>query len=113
MAKTREKIEEERRREIIERAFDKAAPEIKAMTSNLIEDMFFWEEQIAKLKKFPMIEHHPRDKKRTRPSAASRQLERAQLQYANIVKSLITIFNRSGASEDDDLLAQMVKEFEA
>lgn len=102
---------EKTRIEKLKEAFSSVPEDIRIMAEKLIEDAVFWEKQIEELRKYPQYVVHPNNPSLVKPSKISRQLERAQVQYTQIVKSLVTIYSRSGGADEEDLFDQMLNEF--
>ena len=98
-------------KEKLSEIFQDVSEDVRAMVEHLLEDADYWHEQIAELRKYPQFIIHPTNPKLAKPSPISRQLERAQTQYVQIMKSLYMIYNRAGGADEDDLLDEMMNEF--
>lgn len=112
-----ENIDEQDKKEIKERAealkmrFNAISEDIQFLISQLTYDAAYWEFMIRKLRRYPQCIKHPRNETLIKPSPVSRQLERAQVQYTQIIKTLVSIYNRAGGADEGDLLDEMLNEF--
>jgi len=102
---------EKTRSEKLRDVFKSVPEDIRTIAENLIDDAVYWEIEIKKLRQYPQFIVHPKNPNLAKPSPISRQLERTQVQYTQIVKTLVMIYARSGGEDEEDLLDQMLNEY--
>ena len=83
-------------------------PNDVSFLSPLIDDVVFLEERLKELRKLPLIEIHPVDKTKQRPTPSAKLYKELLQQYNNCVK--IIIMKSSGDdSEEDSPLREFMK----
>ena len=73
----------------------------------LVEDVVFLEERLDELRKLPLIEIHPVDITKQRPTPASKLYKELLQQYNNCVKIIIMKSSGDESEEDSPLRAYM------
>lgn len=104
-------MEIERRIAELEKIFDGIDAGQRAVVLPLLEDVAYMENEMRTLRTLPQIRVHPKDATRQEITAAGKRYREIMQTYVNAIKTLLTVLQRNGADDSDELL-NALKEFE-
>lgn len=105
-----ENAEIEKRIAELEKVFADVDEKQRAVVLPLLRDLAFMESELKTLRDLPQIRIHPKDKTRQEITAAGKRYREIMQTYVNAVKSLLTVLQRNGTDDGDELL-QSLREF--
>ena len=105
-----ENAEIKKRIEELEKIFEEIDPKQRAVVSPMLRDLAFMENELKILRGLPQIRIHPKDATRQEITAAGKRYREIMQTYVNAIKSLLTVLQRNGTDDGDELL-QALKEF--
>lgn len=79
----------------------------RRLVDRLVDEMVFLEEQMAALKKCPMLSVHPQNPAAQKQTAAAIQYKRWHESYANDVRILLSLLKGGDDSAEDELLKRL------
>lgn len=94
----------------LEKVFADVDEKQRAVVLPLLRDLAFMESELKTLRDLPQIRIHPKDKTRQEITAAGKRYREIMQTYVNAVKSLLTVLQRNGTDDGDELL-QSLREF--
>ncbi|MCR5652219.1 MAG: hypothetical protein K6F88_00295 [Ruminococcus sp.] len=99
------------RRDDLTEIFKKVSEDKRTLVSRLIDDVVWYEDEIAKLKKLPQIRMHPKNPEVQKKTAAAKLLKEYSQSYMNAVRILLGVLNKEDTDDKDELLKRL-SEFE-
>lgn len=99
------------RLEKLRKVFEGVEDEKRVVIDKLIEDVVFYETEMAKLKKLPQIQVKKKNPEVQRKTAASKLLKEYSQSYMNAIRILLGVLTKSDSDAADELLNKL-KEFE-
>ena len=87
----------------LHKIFDAFDEDMKILLNPLLDDAIFYEEHLEELKKLPHISVNPNNPAQQKSTPAAKLCKEYTQQYINIIKVLLTAFNRNGTEEDSPL----------
>ena len=81
--------------------------ENKALIENLINDLYFMEEQLIKLRELPMIKVHPTNPELQKRTEASKLYKDVLQQYNNVIRTLSSFIRHDDSVEESPLEAYL------
>lgn len=94
----------------LEKVFADVDEKQRAVVLPLLRDLAFMENELKILRGLPQIRIHPKDSTRQEITAAGKRYREIMQTYVNAVKSLLTVLQRNGTDDGDELL-QSLREF--
>lgn len=91
--------------------FSEIDPKQRAVVLPMLQDVAYMENEMIRLRDLPQIRIHPKDPTRQEVTAAGKRYREIMQTYVNAIKTLLTVLQRNGGDETDELL-QALKEFE-
>ena len=98
------------RKEQLQQIIYKAGTDNEAKTSQLIDEIIFIEENLAKLKELPFIAVSKKNSTVQKATPASRQYKELLQQYNNCLRLLFRITGEMDSSEEESPLRKWLKE---
>jgi len=95
----------------LESIFEEIDPKQRAVVMPLLSDVAFMETEMKRLRELPQIRVHSKDPSRQEITAAGKRYREIMQTYVNAIKTLLTVLQRNGVDESDELL-NALKEFE-
>lgn len=77
--------------------------ENKVLIENLLDDLFFLEEQLLELRKLPMIKVHPDKPEIQKSTPASKLYKETLQQYNNVIRTLSSFIRHDDSVEESPL----------
>ena len=99
------------RLEELRKVFEGVEDEKRVVIDELIEDVVFYETEMAKLKKLPQIQVKKKNPEVQRKTAASKLLKEYSQSYMNAIRILLGVLTKSDSDSADELINKL-KEFE-
>ena len=99
------------RLEELRKVFEGVEDEKRVVIDELIEDVVFYETEMAKLKKLPQIQVKKKNPEVQRKTAASKLLKEYSQSYMNAIRILLGVLTKSDSDAADELINKL-KEFE-
>ena len=103
-------MEPTKRIEELEGVFDQIDPKQKAVVMPLLPEVAYMEAEMQHLRTLPQIRIHPKDAARQEITAAGKRYRELMQTYTNAIKTLLSVLQRNGSDDGDELL-QMLQEF--
>lgn len=83
----------------------------KRLVDNLIDEVIYYEEQMAELKKLPFININPKNPAQQKQTAAAKLYKEMSASYMNGIRILLNILRKVESAAQDELLRRLA-EFE-
>ena len=94
--------------EELEKIFDEIDPKQRAVVMPLLPQIAFMETRLNELKTVPHLRIHPRDPSRQQVTAAGKQYREIMQTYTNAIKTLLSVLQRNGSDDGEELLKQLM-----
>lgn len=92
--------------------FNEIDPKQRAVVMPLLPQIAFMEQRLTELRGMPHIRIHPTNPERQQVTAAGKQYREIMQTYTNAIKTLLTVLQRNGTDDGDELLKRL-QEFES
>ena len=103
-------METKKRIEELEKIFEEIDPKQRAVVNPLLPEIAYMEKEMRELRDLPHIRVHQKDKSRQQITAAGKRYRELMQTYTNAIKTLLSVLQRNGSDDGDELL-NMLQEF--